>query len=67
MEVVDNLVFGFSQALTAQNLLLCATGCVIGMLVGVLPGLGPLATISLLLPLTFSLPPTGALIMLAGI
>jgi putative tricarboxylic transport membrane protein len=67
MEVVDNLVFGFSQALTVQNLLLCATGCVIGMLVGVLPGLGPLATISLLLPLTFSLPPTGALIMLAGI
>jgi putative tricarboxylic transport membrane protein len=67
MEVIDNLVFGFSQALTAQNLLLCATGCVIGMLVGVLPGLGPLATISLLLPLTFSLPPTGALIMLAGI
>jgi TctA family transporter len=67
MEIVDNLVFGFSHALTIHNLLLCATGCVIGMLVGVLPGLGPLATISLLLPLTFSLPPTGVLIMLAGI
>src|SRR5262245_61604068 len=67
MEIVDNLVFGFSHALTLQNLLLCATGCVVGMLVGLLPGLGPLATISLLLPLTFSLPPTGALIMLAGI
>jgi putative tricarboxylic transport membrane protein len=67
MEIVDNLVFGFSHALTVQNLLLCATGCIIGMLVGVLPGLGPLATISLLLPLTFSLPATGALIMLAGI
>src|SRR5258708_7868394 len=67
MEVVDNLVFGFSQALTVQNLLLCATGCVIGMLVGLLPCVGPLATISLLLPLTFSLPPSGALIMLARI
>jgi TctA family transporter len=67
MEIVDNLVFGFSHALTLQNLLLCAVGCVVGMLVGLLPGLGPLATISLLLPLTFSLPPTGALIMLAGI
>jgi putative tricarboxylic transport membrane protein len=67
MSVIDNLAFGFSHALTIQNLLFCATGCVIGMLIGVLPGLGPLATISLLLPLTFSLPPTGALIMLAGI
>jgi putative tricarboxylic transport membrane protein len=67
MEIIDNLVFGFSHALTLQNLLLCAAGCVVGMLVGLLPGLGPLATISLLLPLTFSLPPTGALIMLAGI
>jgi putative tricarboxylic transport membrane protein len=67
MEIVDNLVFGFSHALTLQNLLLCAAGCVVGMLVGLLPGLGPLATISLLLPLTYSLPPTGALIMLAGI
>ena len=67
MGIVDNLIFGFSHALTLHNLLYCATGCVIGMLVGVLPGLGPLATISLLLPLTFSLPVTGALIMLAGI
>ncbi|WP_454624650.1 tripartite tricarboxylate transporter permease [Bradyrhizobium cenepequi] len=67
MTVIDNLAFGFSHALTLQNLALCATGCVIGMLVGLLPGLGPLATISLLLPLTFSLPATGALIMLAGI
>jgi TctA family transporter len=67
MDVVNNLAFGFSHALSAQNLFLCATGCIVGMLVGVLPGLGPLATISLLLPLTFSLPPAGALIMLAGI
>jgi TctA family transporter len=67
MEIIDYLVFGFSHALTIHNLVLCATGCVIGMLVGLLPGLGPLATISLLLPLTFSLPATGALIMLDGI
>lgn len=67
MEIIDNLAFGFSHALSMENLLLCATGCVIGMLVGVLPGLGPLATISLLLPLTFGLPTAGALIMLAGI
>src|SRR5690349_19612294 len=65
--IINNLLFGFEHALTMHNLLLCATGCVVGMLVGLLPGLGPLATISLLLPLTFSLPPTGALIMLAGI
>ena len=67
MDVINNLIFGFEHALAMQNLLLCATGCVVGMLVGLLPGLGPLATISLLLPLTFSLPPAGALIMLAGI
>ncbi len=67
MDVFQNLAFGFSHALTLQNLLLCAAGCIIGMLVGLLPGLGPLATISLLLPLTYSLPPGGSLIMLAGI
>src|SRR3954451_12798247 len=67
IQIINNLLFGFEHALSLQNLLYCATGCVIGMLVGLLPGLGPLATISLLLPLTFSLPVTGALIMLAGI
>jgi putative tricarboxylic transport membrane protein len=67
MEVYNHLAFGFGHALTWQNLLFCATGCVVGTLVGLLPGLGPLATISLLLPLTYSIPTTGALIMLAGI
>jgi putative tricarboxylic transport membrane protein len=67
MDVISNLEFGFSHALTLQNLFFCAVGCIVGTLVGLLPGLGPLATISLLLPLTYSLPPTGALIMLAGI
>ena len=67
MEVLNNLAFGFSHALTMQNLLFCAIGCTVGTLVGLLPGLGPLATISLLLPLTYSIDTTGALIMLAGI
>ncbi|MGJ7510992.1 tripartite tricarboxylate transporter permease [Variovorax sp. GT1P44] len=67
MDALNNLAFGFSHALTIHNLLYCAIGCVVGTLVGLLPGLGPLATISLLLPLTYSIPTTGALIMLAGI
>jgi putative tricarboxylic transport membrane protein len=67
MEILHNLAFGFEHALTLQNLMFCALGCVVGTLVGLLPGLGPLATISLLLPLTYSIPVTGALIMLAGI
>jgi putative tricarboxylic transport membrane protein len=67
METLHNLAFGFEHALTIQNLLFCALGCTVGTLVGLLPGLGPLATISLLLPLTYSIPTTGALIMLAGI
>src|SRR5438270_5734716 len=67
MDVIHNLAFGFSHALTLHNLMYCAIGCVVGTLVGLLPGLGPLATISILLPLTYSLPTSGALIMLAGI
>jgi TctA family transporter len=67
MEVFQNLAFGFSHALTIHNLMYCAIGCVVGTLVGLLPGLGPLATISILLPLTYSIPTGGALIMLAGI
>jgi TctA family transporter len=67
MDVLHNLALGFQEALTVQNLLFCAMGCTVGTLVGLLPGLGPLATISLLLPLTYSMPTGGALIMLAGI
>ena len=67
MDVLHNLAFGFGHALTLQNLMFCAIGCTVGTLVGLLPGLGPLATISLLLPLTYSIPTGGALIMLAGI
>src|SRR5450432_3194164 len=67
MDVLHNLAFGFEHALTLHNLMFCAIGCTVGTLVGLLPGLGPLATISLLLPLTYSIPTGGALIMLSGI
>jgi putative tricarboxylic transport membrane protein len=67
MEALHNLAFGFEHALTWSNLMYCAIGCTVGTLVGLLPGLGPLATISILLPLTYSIPTGGALIMLAGI
>ena len=62
-----NLAHGFSVAVSVDNLLLCFAGVVIGTLVGILPGVGPIATIAMLLPLTFNFDPTGALIMLAGI
>jgi putative tricarboxylic transport membrane protein len=67
MELFGQLAFGFEQALTPQNLLFCFLGALIGTLVGVLPGLGPVATIAMLLPITFTLPPVAALIMLAGL
>jgi putative tricarboxylic transport membrane protein len=63
----SNLSLGFSVALTLQNICFCFLGCLIGTLVGVLPGVGPIATIAMLLPITFGLDPVGALIMLAGI
>jgi putative tricarboxylic transport membrane protein len=62
-----NLGIGFGQALTAQNLLYCFIGVFLGTAIGVLPGLGPIATIAMLLPITFKLEPISALIMLAGI
>jgi putative tricarboxylic transport membrane protein len=62
-----NLAHGFSVAVSLQNLGLCLLGAFVGTLVGVLPGVGPIATIAMLLPLTFKFDPTGALIMLAGI
>ena len=66
-DLVSNLSLGFSVALTPLNLGLAFLGCLVGTLVGVLPGVGPIATIAMLLPITFGLDPTGALIMLAGI
>ena len=67
MDLFSNLAQGFGVAFTLQNIFLCFIGCMIGTLVGVLPGVGPVATIAMLLPITFGLDPTGALIMLAGI
>ena len=63
----SNLSLGFGVALSLQNLGLAFLGCLVGTLIGVLPGVGPIATIAMLLPITFGLDPTGALIMLAGI
>jgi len=67
MELIDNLALGFSVALTLENVLYCLMGCLLGTLIGVLPGIGPLPTIAMLLPITYVLPPTAGLIMLAGI
>ena len=67
MEILSNLALGFDTALTLSNLLYCLIGVFLGTAIGVLPGLGPVATIAMLLPATFSLPPISSLIMLAGI
>ena len=67
MELLNNLMLGFSVALTWNNMLYCLIGCLLGTLIGVLPGIGPVATIAMLLPATYALPPVSALIMLAGI
>src|SRR3954447_25444449 len=66
-ELFSNLALGFGVAFTPINLLLCLIGALVGTLVGVLPGIGTIATVAMLLPITFGLPPVGALIMLAGI
>ncbi len=66
-QVFDSLLLGFSVALQPDVLLYAFIGCIVGTLVGMLPGIGPLAGISILLPLTFGLDPTKAIIMLAGI
>src|SRR3954451_13524377 len=67
MELLHNLAVGFGVALTPANLGFAFIGAMVGTLIGVLPGIGPIATIAMLLPLTFYLDPTSGLIMLAGI
>lgn len=67
MELLSHLALGLDTALTYQNLGYALAGCLLGTLIGVLPGLGPAATIAMLLPATFALSPESALIMLAGI
>ena len=67
MELFQHLIFGFGVAFSLQNALYCFVGVLVGTLIGVLPGIGPLATIAMLMPLTYNVPPVAALIMLAGI
>ena len=67
MDVLDNLGLGLQVAASFANLAYCLLGVFLGTAIGVLPGLGPVATISILLPITFGLPPVSALIMLSGI
>ena len=67
MEVLDNLILGAQVAFSWQNVLYCLIGVLLGTLIGVLPGIGPVPTIAMLLPITFNLDPVAALIMLSGI
>src|ERR1700730_6493876 len=67
MDLLNNLAIGFGVAMTPANLRSALMGALIGTLIGVLPGIGPIATIAMLLPLTFHLEPVSGLIMLAGI
>ena len=67
IELLQHLTLGFSVVLSVQNIFLCLAGCLVGTLIGVLPGIGPLATIAILMPLTYNADPAGGIIMLAGI
>ncbi len=67
MDLISNLALGFQTAFSLTHILYCLAGVSIGTLIGVLPGMGPVATVAMLLPATYALEPSGALIMLAGI
>jgi TctA family transporter len=67
MDFLSNIALGLSVAVTPSNILYCLGGVVLGTLIGILPGIGPIATMAMLLPATYALEPTSALIMLAGI
>jgi TctA family transporter len=66
-DLFANLALGFNTALSPENLLICFVGCALGTVIGVLPGIGPTATVAMLMPITFYLSPVGAMIMLAGV
>jgi putative tricarboxylic transport membrane protein len=66
-DLLSNLALGFSVAASPINIMFCLIGALVGTLIGVLPGIGSVATLAMLLPITFGLPPVSALIMLAGI
>src|ERR1043166_3368710 len=67
MDVISNLGLGFAVALTLQNTVYCFIGVLLGTIIGVLPGIGPVTTVAMLLPISFTLQPESALILLAGI
>src|SRR5689334_24016737 len=67
MDVLGGLMHGFAVALAPANVFWCFIGCLLGTVVGILPGLGPAATIAMLLPLTYNMDPAGGIIMLSGI
>ena len=67
MDVIANLGLGFAVALTLQNVAYCFLGVLLGTVIGVLPGIGPVTTVAMLLPISFTLQPESALILLAGI
>src|ERR1700716_1734336 len=67
MDVLANLGLGFAVALTLQNIAYCFIGVLLGTVIGVLPGIGPVTTVAMLLPISFTLAPESALILLAGI
>ncbi|HLA38456.1 MAG TPA: tripartite tricarboxylate transporter permease, partial [Candidatus Glassbacteria bacterium] len=66
-DLFHNILYGFSVSLEPANLLACFFGVLVGTLIGVLPGIGSVATMSLLFPLTYTLSPTASIIMMAGI
>ena len=67
LDFVSSIALGLQVAASIDNLFYCFLGVTLGTAIGVLPGVGPIITISLLLPLTFGLPPEGSVILLAGI
>ena len=67
MDVISNLGLGFAVALTIQNIAYCFIGVLLGTIIGVLPGIGPVTTVAMLLPISFTLQPESALILLAGV
>src|SRR5437763_12995082 len=67
VDLLANIGTGFAVALTAHNILYCFIGVFLGTVVGVLPGIGPVTTVAMLLPISFTLEPVSAMIMLAGI
>ncbi|MBS0257528.1 tripartite tricarboxylate transporter permease [Agrobacterium sp. 16-172Ci] len=66
-DLFSNIILGFGVAVTPVNLFYCLLGVTLGTMIGILPGIGPSATVALLLPITYTMPDTAALIMLAGI